>query len=133
MSVVLLNCDQRMSMNGKKVLVVEDNQDIRDAIKMVIEFEGYDVLTASNGKEALDLLSALKTLPSLIFLDLMMPIMDGWSFAEKINQEKIFTQIPLVVISAFLNKETIPTNACDYLEKPMNFDKLLSTLKLHCG
>jgi CheY-like chemotaxis protein len=120
-------------MSSKQVLIIEDNEDIRESIQMVIEFQGYEVLTAANGQEALDLLATKTCLPSLILLDLMMPVMDGWTFANIISKDQSLSTIPLVIVSAFTGKTDIPKNACDTLEKPMNFDTLLKILKTYCG
>lgn len=118
--------------NGSQVLIVEDNIDILEAMQMLVESEGYSVATALNGRNALDILMSVEKLPCLIFLDLMMPVMDGWSFAEEILKEKKLAAIPIVIVSAFSDTGKMPKNACEYLEKPADFNKILNILSQHC-
>lgn len=69
-------------MNKKYILLIEDNESIRKSLVWALEEEGYPIITASNGKHALNLLEK-EPFPSLIILDLMMPEMDGWTFREQ--------------------------------------------------
>lgn len=117
----------------KQVLIIEDNLDILEAMQLAIEFEGYTVFTASNGQQALEVLLTVKTLPCLILLDLMMPVMDGWAFAEEISKDRILATIPIVVVSAFTDKKNTPKNAREALEKPIDFDLLLKIIGEYCG
>src|SRR3712207_6404701 len=84
------------------LLVVEDDQDIRETLQQALELEGYQVSTAGNGKEALDILHLADppSRPHLILLDLMMPIMDGWEFLEKARSTNLLSGIPVVIVSA---------------------------------
>ena len=66
-----------------KVLIVEDDESIREMMRHVLEIEGYSVSIANNGKEALDSLNQDSDLPSIILLDLMMPVLDGWQFYRR--------------------------------------------------
>lgn len=115
-------------MSSGPVLIVEDNIDILEAMQMAIEMEEVQVLTATNGQEALALLEQGQK-PSLILLDLMMPIMDGWTFAEVVSQSEDFSQIPIVIVSAFSDQKQFPPNAVLALSKPVNFGLLISTVK----
>jgi CheY-like chemotaxis protein len=116
---------------NKNILVIEDNKEIQDSLKMALEIEGYKVFTASNGKEGVEKLERMPT-PCLILLDLMMPIMNGWEFVEVISKNIMFSTIPIVVVSAFSDqKETPLTNG--YIKKPIDLDSLLSTVCKHCG
>ncbi|MFA6236522.1 MAG: response regulator [Bacteriovorax sp.] len=120
-----------MEKNDKSILVVEDNKEIQDSLKLALEVEGYNVFTADNGKEGLAQLSAMPT-PCLILLDLMMPVMNGWEFVDEINKNLMFSSIPIVVVSAFGEKSGSPkTNG--YIQKPIDLDALLNSVSKHCG
>lgn len=106
----------------KTILVVEDDNDIRDIIKEVLE-DKYHVLTANNGKEALIVLGTHKNI-SLILLDLMMPVMNGWEFLNAIKKESSFKHIPVVVVSAFI-EQSKKINCNEFLEKPIDLSQLL--------
>src|SRR4051812_16908814 len=82
----------------KEVLVVDDDPDICMILQDVLESEGCAVLVAHNGREALGVLR--DRLPDVIVLDLMMPVMDGWEFAAQLQQEPLWRDIPVVVVSA---------------------------------
>jgi CheY-like chemotaxis protein len=119
------------SKSKQIVLIVEDDDSIRETLRIVLETHGYSVSTAANGKEGIDLL--LKTpLPCLILLDLMMPVMDGWSFVEALEQETALAAIPVVVVTAFSEaKRSI--KAKEIIKKPVDIDLLLSVVKRYCG
>lgn len=118
-------------LSKKSVLVVEDNKDIQAAIKLALESEGYNVLTADNGKEAFEQLNQNPT-PCLILLDLMMPVMNGWEFSEKISHDLILSNIPIVVVTAFGDKKATPKSEA-LIQKPIDLDALLSTVGKHCS
>ena len=85
-------------MGTPYILVVDDNHDIRDLVRDILEFEGYAVVTACNGKEALERLGGAD-LPSLILLDLMMPTMNGWEFRAEQLKDTRLASIPLIVLT----------------------------------
>lgn len=89
---------------------------------MVLEAEGYQVETAVNGADALEKLRSLPT-PSLVLLDLMMPVMNGWRFLELVNGGRP-AEFPVVVVSAAVPPK--PENASACLRKPVDLDDLLS-------
>ena len=82
----------------KEVLVVDDDPDICLILQDVLESEGCTVIVAHNGQEALRVLEQRR--PDVIVLDLMMPVMDGWEFAARLQQEPRWSDIPVVVVSA---------------------------------
>lgn len=84
------------------VLVVDDNHDIRVALSDILEDEGYAVLHAENGLEALDQLRKARPTPCLILLDLMMPKMDGAGFLRVQRTDPAISSIPVVIVSANL-------------------------------
>jgi two-component system response regulator MprA len=115
-------------MSGS-ILIVEDDDAIRNVLQLTLEFEGYDVNTASNGKEGLSVLSRIDT-PCLVFLDLMMPVMDGLGFARALDKKAL--KIPIVVITAYSDKEKKIQNASLILKKPIDLDLLLKTAFVFC-
>lgn len=113
----------------KKILIVEDDADIREVLVQVLEFEGYQVVSAENGREALDRLNIGEP-PGLILLDLMMPVMDGWRFRDAQLQDPKLAGIPVVVLSADgnLQQKASIIHAAGYLKKPVELETLLNTV-----
>jgi len=117
-----------------EILIVEDDESIRDVLQSALEFEGYNVHTANNGQEGLNLLPQIK-MPCLILLDLMMPVMDGWTFVETISKVKDtkLMQIPIVVVSAFTSaKDDKLKTVRSIIKKPVDLDQLLKQVELYC-
>lgn len=120
--------------NCHEILIIEDDESIRDVLKSALEFEGYNVHTANNGQDGLDLLPQIKK-PCLILLDLMMPVMDGWTFVENISKIKDtrLLQIPIVVVSAFTNDNDSKLKTVrSIIKKPVDLDQLLEQVELYC-
>lgn len=88
-----------MSEAGATILLVDDNSDILEVIRVILENEGYDVATAGNGADALAQLRA-GLVPQLIILDLTMPVMDGWEFRNHQLADPALRDIPTIVYSA---------------------------------
>jgi CheY-like chemotaxis protein len=84
----------------KFILIVEDSQDIRILIKKLLEQQGYFVIEATNGKQALELLQNTNRLPHLIIFDLMMPDINGYEFRKQQRGDPKIANIPVLVISA---------------------------------
>jgi CheY-like chemotaxis protein len=104
------------------VLVVDDDDAIREVIAEVLRDEGYEVAVAGNGEQALTELRKERH-PDLVLLDLMMPVMSGWEVLELIQASADLSRIPIVVVSAM----TAP-GACEHLAKPIDLDRLLATV-----
>jgi CheY-like chemotaxis protein len=116
-------------MAEKCILIVEDDANIREVLKLALDFEGYRVFTATNGKEAFEALAKIPR-PGLILLDLMMPIMNGWEFVENKNKDAFLKDIPVVVISAY--SERAKTIECtDFVQKPLELEILLKSVRNH--
>ena len=116
---------------SRNILLIEDESDIRTILKDALEWEGYRVFTAANGKEGLEILQRMPT-PHLILLDLMMPVMNGWEFADALQTDGAYVDIPILAVSAFSDLETtIPAKG--FIKKPVDLDLLLSLVKEHCG
>jgi CheY-like chemotaxis protein len=116
---------------GAKILIVEDDRDIRKNLKRLLEMEGYGVDVAENGQIALDLLQASLELPSLILLDLMMPVMDGFQFRELQQKSARLVLIPVIIMTAGGNVEEkkIATGAQGALRKPADVEAILEMVK----
>jgi two-component system chemotaxis response regulator CheY len=113
------------------LLVVDDDLDIRDALQDVFELEGYAVLLAADGLEALAQLRQVETPPGLILLDLMMPRMDGFAFREALRHDASFSDIPVLVASADLDVKGAAEglDVAGWLRKPLDLSELLSAVK----
>jgi CheY-like chemotaxis protein len=111
------------------ILIIEDENPIRDVITEILEDEGYHVAGAANGLEALTYLRQ-HAHPRLILLDLGMPVMTGWEFREHQQRDPKLAGIPVIVMSALpdLNRKAAVLQAADCLDKPVNIDKLLGTI-----
>jgi two-component system chemotaxis response regulator CheY len=122
-------------MNCKSILVVEDNEDIRDSVAELLRMEGFSVDTAVDGKDALEKLPML-TEP-LVLLDMMMPVMNGWEFLEARKGDPRLADLPVVVVSAVpAGKALVPdtglVHAEGLLEKPINIRNLLKVVQTYC-
>jgi CheY-like chemotaxis protein len=115
----------REAKPSKSVLVVEDDDLIRGAMRMVLEWEGYRVSCAEDGRQALDLLRTGER-PACILLDLMMPVLDGWSFRKEQQQDPDLAAIPVVVVSAIEAKDS--PQADGHVQKPFQPEELLAAL-----
>jgi CheY-like chemotaxis protein len=120
------------SAGRKLVLIVEDHVPTREALSSLLDSEGYQVLQAGNGLEALELIDALDELPGVVLLDLAMPVMDGREFLKTRAQDLTLSRIPVVVLSgnAQDGQEMEGVAAC--LCKPTRPDSLLRLLNHLC-
>ncbi|HTU23219.1 MAG TPA: response regulator [Gemmataceae bacterium] len=110
---------------GRSILLVEDDELIRRAMKMVLEWEGYQVSWASNGQEALDYLRAGNH-PCLIVLDVMMPVLDGEQFRREQARDPNLASIPVIVVSAAAFAESV--SAAQHIRKPFEVQELLEAI-----
>jgi CheY-like chemotaxis protein len=111
-----------------RVLVVEDEEIIRDAVGPLLEEEGYEVIFAENGREALGRLN-LEPRIDLIVLDLRMPVMDGWTFRAIQKNDKKLRQIPVLAMSADNSSQAAAISADGYLRKPVAPADFLATIE----
>ncbi len=127
-----MNADPRTCGNlprevaGKRVLVVDDDPDIRELLFTALEDEGFEVVPAGNGQEALAIIQTFR--PDVIVLDLMMPVMDGWQFANELRaRDEGDEDIPIVLLSAARDLATHAKAlaAADIIEKPFDLAELL--------
>jgi CheY-like chemotaxis protein len=113
------------------VLIVEDDGDLRETLAELLRLNGYSVLTASNGREALCYLRSGEP-PRVILLDLMMPIMDGWEFRNALATDPSLARVPIVVLSGV--DSTAGENhfrAAEHLTKPVTLDAVLSAVQTY--
>ena len=111
------------TVSGKRVLVVDDDPDIRELLFGALEDEGFEVVPAANGQEALAVILTFH--PDVIVLDLMMPVMDGWQFAQAMRARS--DDIPLVLLSAVsdVHAHAKQLQAAAVIEKPFDLSDLL--------
>ncbi len=114
--------------NPKSILVIDDEADLRETLSIILNEEGYEVMSAGNGAEALDRLRSGAS-PSLILLDLMMPVMNGWQFRAAQRQDPQLARIPAA--DAGVEKKAASLQVADCLKKPLELAKLLRTIERH--
>jgi CheY-like chemotaxis protein len=117
------------------VLVVDDDPGIRETLVDLLGDEGYQVVTAMNGVDALDKLNApTQARPCVILLDLTMPLMNGHQFFVEQQQNRALASIPVVVISAdgALRKKAALFGG-EYLSKPVRIERVLEAIARHCA
>jgi CheY-like chemotaxis protein len=113
------------------ILVIDDDLDIRREVTEILREEGIDVMSASNGNEALRLLRASPP-PSVILLDLMMPGTDGWDFRRTQLAEPRLAAIPVLVFSSYDSgaRSAADLRAAGFLTKPLTIAELLSAISV---
>jgi CheY-like chemotaxis protein len=119
----------------ERVVIVEDDELIRDSLLEVLEDAGYEAIGAGDGREALDKLAALDRPPCLIVLDLMMPGMDGREFRRQQLTDPAIKDIPVVVISAFRDLDEIAKELrpAAHFKKPLKLQDFLQIVQTHCS
>src|SRR5690242_11377316 len=95
----MIDAGQKKARTSRTVLIIDDEQDIREIFETVLRYDGYDVLSASDGEQAMDLLRQ-GARPDAILLDLMMPQMDGWQFRVAQRKDPALAAIPVIAVSA---------------------------------
>lgn len=104
------------------ILLVEDNQDNQDLMKFLLERAGYRVLTASNGKLALQ--AARSEVPDVVLMDLTMPEMDGWQAAQAMRDDQRLNRVPLIAVTAHTlpgdRRKVLDSGFDGYISKPLN-------------
>lgn len=120
--------------SNKKVLIVDDEPDTLELIKLVLESGGFETVLAPTGKDALDLIGSSK--PDLVLLDIMMPDMDGWDVFRKIKEED--SELPIAILTAkaqnidrLLGLHVL--KADDYITKPFGKNELINKVKKLTG
>ena len=112
------------------VLIVEDDESVREALVDALGGEGYAAVAAENGQQALDLLQQ-GLLPCLVILDLMMPVMNGWTFLSSIRADRRFADLRVCIVSAVPTAK-LPAEAICALPKPVDLSALLGVVDTYC-
>jgi CheY-like chemotaxis protein len=111
------------------VLVVEDDDDIREAIGDILQEQGYEVALAENGEHALQVLAEVNR-PCLLLVDLVMPKMDGWQLMKALSKNDRLATIPVIVMSAMPKAEKLDGQRV--VKKPIDLDMMLEIVREHC-
>jgi two-component system, chemotaxis family, chemotaxis protein CheY len=111
------------------ILVVEDDNDVRDAMVQVLQSEGYAAIPAVDGRDALERIED-GLAPCVILLDLMMPRMDGWQFIEEHRRRR--SKTPIIVVSAYGSSDRLRSAGVEYMRKPVDIDALLVLVGRYC-
>jgi len=116
-----------------RILIADDDPDVRESLRLLLELQGHSVEEARNGQEALHRLDT-GALPCVIVLDLMMPVMDGWQFRRAQLQNPLHASVPIVVISAVPAhlQRTNELAAHRVFAKPFDYDALLAEVDTIC-
>jgi CheY-like chemotaxis protein len=113
------------------ILLVDDDVELREELAAALTEVGYQVMSAANGREALELLKA-RPLPRLIVLDLLMPVMNGWDFCDATRRDPTVGKIPIVVTSGAVSRDPSSPyyiDVDDFITKPFNLDELLVKIR----
>ena len=117
---------------AKKILVVDDEENIRELIGRVLSSEGYEVFKAHNGKEALK--KVYDVSPDLMVLDIMMPVMDGFKVCEKIRKDPLYKNLPILMLTVKNEKEDMMhgfnTGVDEYMVKPYDVREIAARIKV---
>ncbi|NVB85283.1 MAG: response regulator [Kofleriaceae bacterium] len=121
-------------MNAKvPIMVVDDDIDILETVRDILVGGGYSVVTAGNGKEALDLIHEIDR-PCVILLDLMMPVMSGGEFLSVLRQTRVLATVPVVIISAWASEAgNVLDQVQGFVKKPMSLKSLLDVANRYCA
>lgn len=118
-----------------KIMTVDDDEEIRSSLSLLLETEGFQTIHAKNGRVALDYLLATSDdqLPDLILLDFMMPVMSGDAFCKTMDTYERLSKIPVVMMTAGGNliklMDSVDKEADGYLSKPMDIQSVLSMIE----
>jgi len=116
------------------ILFVDDNKEFVVTMKLLLESNDYQIVTAYNGKKALEELSRMEKIPDIIISDIMMPVMNGYDFYLKVSQNRKWVRIPFLFLSAKTEVEDVRFGKMlgvdDYISKPCKIDVILSRIKL---
>ena len=112
------------------VLLVEDEDELRDSMRELLEGNGYAVIDARDGQEALDTLAHVDV-PCVVLLDLLMPGMNGWDFFDALRARPEFAAVPVVVHSSAPTRA--PAGVTRVLQKPLQPERLLSAVREYCA
>jgi len=116
-------------------LTVDDDEDVREAVRTVLENAGYRTAEAADGREALAFVRNAEDKPGLLLLDLMMPSMDGWQLRAKLRSDPELATIPIVIMTAHVGVLRAVSDVRPeppVLPKPLDVDQLLQVVATYC-
>jgi two-component system chemotaxis response regulator CheY len=114
---------------GRRILLIDDDADLRGGVAEVLEHEGFRVTGAANGQEGLEAMR--KELPDLVLLDLLMPVMNGWMFCQSIKEDPFLQRVPVIAMSAAVSKDPASPyfiDVFDFVAKPIDVQDLLAKI-----
>jgi CheY-like chemotaxis protein len=119
-------------MTTPHILVVEDDRNLREILADALQFEGFEVVSVEHGEAALRHLAS-GARPCVILLDLMMPVMDGWTFRQELLKKDGLSRIPVVVMTAAGANRAASIQSDATLHKPLDIDAVLSVVQGYCA
>jgi PleD family two-component response regulator len=124
-----------MDNKTREILVVDDDQSMRDLLVDILVMEGFNVRSAANGEQALQ--SVVKNRPHLILLDINMPEMDGVEVLKRLKAQDEYLDIPVILVSGTSRKDEVKDafslGAADFIAKPYKNNELLSRVRYYIG
>jgi CheY-like chemotaxis protein len=115
-----------MSAKPSRILIAEDLDENRIALKLMLKLAGFEPLEASDGEQALEMVRKEK--PDLVLMDISLPLLDGLQATRKLRADTGLEQLPIIIVSAYDNPETRDearaSGGTDYISKPIEFDQL---------
>lgn len=121
---------------GKKtcatILIVEDDRDIREALRQALTIEGHTVVVAENGAAGLERLASAAR-PCLVLLDLMMPVMNGLEFLRALRSDEVLATIPVVMVTAYRELAAEARGTVGLVKKPIDLDAVLAFVNQYCS
>ncbi len=114
-----------------KILVIDDDADLATVMKGALESKSYEVIVAYNGKEGLE--KAKKEKPDLVILDILMPVMDGWIFADLFRKDPSLAKTPVIALSSFSESlgQPFPFEVSEFVPKPLKPKELVAKVEEH--
>ena len=119
-----------MTMKRKpKILIIDDDVDLVQVMKGTLESKLFEVIVAHNGRDGLQKAKSEK--PDIVILDLMMPVMDGWAFAEQYNKDPVLAKTPVLALTSFSESlgQPFPFQVSEYLQKPLKPRDLIAKVE----
>ena len=117
-------------MSAGPILIVDDDLDIREMLAEALQDQGFGVVTAANGLEAAKLIRSMASPPSLILLDLMMPVMDGYAFLRERSGDSLLASIPVAIITASHRVDLDQVGIGPrIIQKPIDLERLVDTIE----
>lgn len=114
------------------VLIVEDDEDVRDFMDVLLRASGYETMTAANGAIGIEMMHHRK--PCVVLLDMMMPVMDGWTFRSRQMADPDLRGVPVVCVTALFEPQVVAERLkLRCLSKPVDFDRLLAEVSSACS